>query len=214
MTVGESLLGTLDGADGRGERVPDPYDPDYRPEYRGPDETLGDVGSGSRFGVDLYHLYYAGRQRLPHIADLYATMTEQVHRTQSYSRAEFTRPNGGLHPAHALWMELRDELQEILRQSAINFWDTGVALVQTANDYARTDEEAARAFANTLEKSEGVFPITELPPAPNPPAPGDHRPLPPRPGEEPGGEPLPPPPGEAPGDQERSSLPPPPGETE
>lgn len=214
MTVGESLLGTLDGADGRGERVPDPYDPDYRPEYRGPDETLGDVGSGSRFGVDLYHLYYAGRQRLPHIADLYATMTEQVHRTQSYSRAEFTRPNGGLHPAHALWMELRDELQEILRQSAINFWDTGVALVQTANDYARTDEEAARAFANTLEKSEGVFPITELPPAPNPPAPGDHRPLPPPPGEEPGGEPLPPPPGEAPGDQERSSLPPPPGEAE
>src|SRR5690606_35672031 len=169
MTVGESLLGTLDGADGRGERVPDPYDPDYRPEYRGPDETLGDVGSGSRFGVDLYHLYYAGRQRLPHIADLYATMTEQVHRTQSYSRAEFTRPNGGLHPAHALWMELRDELQEILRQSAINFWDTGVALVQTANDYARTDEEAARAFANTPEKSEGVFPIPELPPAPNPP---------------------------------------------
>lgn len=214
MTVGESLLGTLDGADGRGERVPDPYDPDYRPEYRGPDETLGDVGSGSRFGVDLYHLYYAGRQRLPHIADLYATMTEQVHRTQSYSRAEFTRPNGGLHPAHALWMELRDELQEILRQSAINFWDTGVALVQTANDYARTDEEAARAFANTLEKSEGVFPITELPPAPNPPAPGDHRPLPPPPGEEPGGEPLPPPPGEAPGEQERSSLPPPPGEAE
>src|SRR5690606_18423498 len=114
-------------------------------------------------------------------ADLYATMTEQVHRTQSYSRAEFTRPNGGLHPAHALWMELRDELQEILRQSAINFWDTGVARVQTANDYARTDEEAARAFANTLEKSEGVFPITELPPAPNPPAPGDHRPLPPPP---------------------------------
>lgn len=214
MTVGESLLGTLDGADGRGERVPDPYDPDYRPEYRGPDETLGDVGSGSRFGVDLYHLYYAGRQRLPHIADLYATMTEQVHRTQSYSRAEFTRPNGGLHPAHALWMELRDELQEILRQSAINFWDTGVALVQTANDYARTDEEAARAFASTLEKSEGVFPITELPPAPNPPAPGDHRPLPPPPGEEPGGEPLPPPPGEAPGEQERSSLPPPPGEAE
>lgn len=214
MTVGESLLGTLDGADGRGERVPDPYDPDYRPEYRGPDETLGDVGSGSRFGVDLYHLYYAGRQRLPHIADLYATMTEQVHRTQSYSRAEFTRPNGGLHPAHALWMELRDELQEILRQSAINFWDTGVALVQTANDYARTDEEAARAFANTLEKSEGVFPITELPPAPNPPAPGDHRPLPPPPGEEPGDEPLPPPPGEAPGEQERSSLPPPPGEAE
>lgn len=194
--------------------MPDPYDPDYRPEYRGPDETLGDVGSGSRFGVDLYHLYYAGRQRLPHIADLYATMTEQVHRTQSYSRAEFTRPNGGLHPAHALWMELRDELQEILRQSAINFWDTGVALVQTANDYARTDEEAARAFANTLEKSEGVFPITELPPAPNPPAPGDHRPLPPPPGEEPGGEPLPPPPGEAPGEQERSSLPPPPGEAE
>jgi len=82
--------------------VPDPYDPDWRPEYGGPDQRLGDVGSGGSFGVDLYHLYYAGRQRFPRIADLYAGMTEKVDQTQTFSRGEFTRPNGGLHPAHEL----------------------------------------------------------------------------------------------------------------
>lgn len=189
--------------------MPDPYDPDWRPSYTGPDEKLGDVGSGGQFGVDLYHLYYAGRERLPKISLQYADMTTELHQTQAFSRGEFTRPDGSFHPAHALWMELRDELQEILRETSVTFWATGEALVETANDYARTDEEASAAFAKWLDDDEHrqVFPITALPPQPAPPAPGDHTsPPPPPPGEEEQRPPhLPPPPGEAPGDQDRSS---------
>lgn len=190
--------------------MPDPYDPDWRPGYRGPDERLGDVGSGGQFGVDLYLLYYAGRERLPKISVQYSGMATELHQTHAFSRGEFTRPNGSFHPAHALWMELRDELQEVLRESSITFWDTGEALVETANDYVRTDEEAAAAFIKWQDDEEHnrSFPITELPPAPAPPAPGDHRSLPPPPGEEQGTSPLPPPPGEAPGDERRSRHPP------
>jgi hypothetical protein len=165
--------------------------------------------------VDLYHLYYAGRERLPQISTLYSGMAELIHQTHGDSANEFTRPGGGMHPAHTLWLELRDELQDILRKSTINFWDTGEALVKTADDYARTDEEAACAFADRLDQEEdlGSFPISELPPEPDPPAPADYAPPPPayqRPLPPPAYQrPLPPPPGEAPGEQDRSSLPPP-----
>lgn len=188
-------------------RVPDPYEPGWRPDYVGPDEDLGDVGSGGEFGVDLYHLYYAGRERFPAVSVLYAEMTEQVHDTQPLGRGEFTRPDGGMHPAHTLWIELRDELQDVLRKSSINLWDTGKALVETAESYARTDAEAARAFADRLdtEQALGRFPITALPPEPAPPAPSDHTPLPPPPGEEAGSTPLPPPAGEEPGARDRDT---------
>lgn len=184
-----------------------PYQPGWRPSYSGPNASLGDVGSGGDFGVDLEKLYYAGRQRLPMVSVQYAEMTEDVHQTQTYSRGEFTRPDGGVHPAHALWMELRDELQDFLRAASTNFWDTGEALVSIANLYVATDEEAAAAFATALAGRENNpgFPITDLPPEPDPPAPDDHTPLPPPPGEEERAPVLPPPPGEDAGDDGRSS---------
>jgi hypothetical protein len=163
----------------------DPYDPDWRPSYTGPDESLGDVGSGPGFGADLYQLYYAGRVKLPEIAFRYYELTTGLHETQGTGGAAFAKVSGR-EPAHLLWIGLRDELQEIFRESSINFDDTGEALVDIANRYSRTDDEAAEALAAQLDEHAGeiadeleklttdfqVDPVD----VPEPPAPGDYAP--------------------------------------
>lgn len=138
--------------------MPDPYHPSWRPEYTG-DDSLGEVGRGDGFGADLYALWRAGRKLLPAIATKYAEMCGETHRTQTPSQYLFTPPHphdssrsGGMEPVHALLEEMRDELQIALRESAINMRDTGTALVRIANLYAATDEEAAEAFADLVDK--------------------------------------------------------------
>lgn len=132
--------------------MPDgPYDPDWRPTYTGPDEELGDVGSGPGFGADLYQLYYAGRVRLPEIAFRYYELTTALHDTQTTSGAAFASLTER-QPAHQAWLDLRDELQEVFRRSSINFADTGKALVEIADRYSRTDADAAEALATKLNE--------------------------------------------------------------
>jgi hypothetical protein len=167
--------------------MPDPYDPGWRPTYTGPNGNLGDVGSGPGFGADLYQLYYAGRVKLPDIAFRYYELTSGLHETQGTSIAAFAKV-GGREPAHQLWMDLRDELQDVLRTSSINFADTGEALVDIADRYSRTDDEAADALAAELDRSSGEIAdeLAELSEdfqtdpvdVPTPPAPAEYTPSP------------------------------------
>lgn len=174
--------------------MPDPYDVNWRPEYTG-DDSLGVVGRGEGFGANLHALWRAGRLLLPYVAEGYADAVDELHRTQGVSEHLFSLPDpydpsrvGGREPAHELLEELRDELQTALRESAINMRDTGTALVNIANDYAATDDQAAADFAALVEND-----ITQWREDPNPthredflprpdiadpPAPGDP-PLPP-----------------------------------
>jgi hypothetical protein len=147
----------------------DPDAPHWRPSYTGVDPAVGDVGSGRGFGADTYQLYKAGRLHLPTIAQQYHDLTQLVHRTQGPSYRTF-EVDGSVERAHRLWMELRDELQEILRESCVNFEAAGAALVRIADRYVRTDEEAQRQMSKLMDKESHLYKAgrssVRTPPAP------------------------------------------------
>lgn len=130
----------------------DPMAPGWRPEFTG-DTSLGDVGTGGKFGVDLYVLYRAGRNELPQIARVYAYLTTVVHHTEAAMQALF-QTNAGMYPALQQILELRADVHEVLRRSCLRMDQVGGALVEIANLYAATDEAAAAAFGAELDKVE------------------------------------------------------------
>jgi hypothetical protein len=153
--------------------------PNWRPSYAGFEPEIGDVGSGTGFGADIYQLYKAGRLHLPEIAQQYHDLTQLVHRTQGPSARTFD-VDGYVERAHRLWMELRDELQEILRESCLNFEDAGAALVRVADNYVRTDEQAQREMARLMDEEDHLYEAKRRA-VPTPPAPADYSPPTPRP---------------------------------
>jgi len=130
--------------------MPDPTAPGWRAEYTGTDP--GDVGSGEELGVHLYYLYRAGRNELPGVAAIYSELTRQVHDVAGSMRAIFDLPGWGMESSHLRLLELRDEAHDVLRQTCQRMAEAGVALVETADDYVSSDEEAA-AFNELLEKN-------------------------------------------------------------
>lgn len=129
--------------------MPDPTEPGWRPEYTG-DNSLGNVGAGRRLGAHLYYLYRAGRNELPDVASVYAGLTRQIHGITSAMEAQFDRPGRGMEPAHLLLLELRNEAHDVLRQTCLRMREAGAVLVEIADSYAATDQEAAEEFSRLL----------------------------------------------------------------
>lgn len=170
----------------------DPRAPGWRPEYTG-DDSLGNVGRGTDFGADLYDLYRAGRNELPATARTYSELTSGVLGVAGHMRALFDAPGRGPTAAHRKLLELRDELHDVLRLTSIRLMEVGTALVETANAYAATDEEATKEFTRKLDAAErdpewddyGDFrgwavgapkpPAVDAPPPPAGPPPPDHQ---------------------------------------
>lgn len=103
---------------------------------------------GEDLGVDLYELWRAGQDNLPTVSREYAVATAYVADASDGLAAALWRPTrfhrGGAHgPAYAPWVELRDELQRILADTAVNLELVGDALCLAATRYARTDAAAA-----------------------------------------------------------------------
>ncbi|MFY1675124.1 hypothetical protein ACN27G_35175 [Plantactinospora sp. WMMB334] len=147
-------------------------EPGWRPEYRGADASVGDVGSGRELGAHLYYLYRAGRNELPQIAEIYADVTVLVHQTAGAMEGQFDLPDRGIGPAQQRLLELRAEVQDVLRLTSLRMSEVGAALVTIADRYAATDEAAAKEFTRLLgdHASDYEHPV---PAAPDPPAPGD-----------------------------------------
>jgi hypothetical protein len=132
---------------------PDVTVPGWRPEYTG-DDSPGYVGSGERLGVHCYYLYRAGRNELPGVAATYSGLTSEVHGVSGAMRALFDVPGRGMERAHLRLLELRDELQDVLRLTCLRMGEVGDALATIAADYAATDESAVDEFARLLDEVE------------------------------------------------------------
>ncbi|MFY1699928.1 hypothetical protein [Solwaraspora sp. WMMA2101] len=152
----------------------DPTQPGWRPDYTA-DDSLGDVGSGRELGAHLYYLYRAGRNELPAVAAVYAQLTSGIHGTAGALASQFDRPGLGMEPAHLRLLELRDETHDVLRQTCLRMQQVGTALVEIADAYAGTDQEAANEFSRLLDKYAEDF---RDPPPAVPPPPGVHDPAP------------------------------------
>nr|MDT0660638.1 hypothetical protein [Micromonospora sp. DSM 115978] len=152
----------------------DPNEPGWRPGYTG-NGNLGDVGSGDRLGAHLYYLYRAGRIELPRIAALYADLTMRIHRLAPTLQSQVDLPRQGINAAHRRLLELRAEVQDVLRQTSLAMSDVGAALILTADAYASTDQEAAAEFTSLMNGDAADF-RRPTPPPPEPPAVGAPQP--------------------------------------
>lgn len=122
--------------------------------------------TGIDLGADLYLLWRAGRDNLPSVAAVFATANRAVAETDDGLDNAFRRSDhfggGAQGPVFPQWTALRDELQLILANTAVNLEATGDALCLAATEYAKTDEAAAREFER-LRIDSGDPPRTDVP---------------------------------------------------
>lgn len=144
----------------------DPTRPGYVPSYEGQDSR--DLGGGTRFGGDLYDLYAAGQVYLPDVAGVYSAAASEIH----YIQAQWSDISARLASFGAI--KVGQELDRVFDALALNskrLYDAGEALVVQADDFARTDDDAAGEFARLLRKNEAMF--ASPPPRRDPPRPED-----------------------------------------
>lgn len=150
-------------------------DPGYRPDYTG-DNSLGDVGSGRELGANLYALYRAGRNELPQLAYLYYRLTSKILLLRGSLETQFERPGLGPERVHGRLLEMRDAAHAVLRQNCLRMQEVGQALVETADDYAATDQAATDEFARLLEENSEDYEYPSIEGL-DPPAPDDEIPM-------------------------------------
>lgn len=119
----------------------DPYAPDYAPEHAG-SPGVDDVGSGATFGADLYKLYYAGRVLMPDTARSYAHLGISVNQMRSQISSLTINGIPELMPL----LEVQADLNVGFAKTSQHCEAAGSALVRIADEYVRTDEEAAENF--------------------------------------------------------------------
>jgi hypothetical protein len=106
--------------------------------------------SGKDLGADLYELWRAGRDNLPSVASQYSAAGGYVASTDSELAHAFLRPEwfggGAYGPVYGPWKGLRDELEAILRDTAMSLELTGEALCLAASQFASVDDAASAEF--------------------------------------------------------------------
>jgi hypothetical protein len=123
--------------------TPNPNQPGYRPDSS-TERQLGDVGDGTQFGIDLYELYILGRVHYPELAGWYSDMATAADAVVGHLEGAL---DGALYrQAHQDIVNLHSELQFALYRGWEAYDATGPALVQIADDYLATDDDARATF--------------------------------------------------------------------
>ena len=127
-----------------------------------------DLGSGTRFGADVYELHEAGHVAFPDLAELYshaATELHHVHGLLSGIASRLGRSGGWAVAAQA------EQAYDAARVTAHRLHRTGEALVELADDFRRTDEGAGDAFRRLAREHRHL--LASAARWSPPPAPGD-----------------------------------------
>lgn len=133
-------------------------------------KTLGDVGHGTLFGADLFYLFKAGKLLVPDAAIRFADGANHIHNTTG--ALEGLATTTGERALHKL-VAIREDVHRALRRTAVNMNETGVALVDTAIVYARTDSAALARFRRMRQKFEDNSDSDYPPQFVEPPRPGE-----------------------------------------
>lgn len=99
------------------------------------------------FTSDINALYIIGRMDLPLMGLTYARLNNAVAGTVAGEQAAFQEAPGGP-PARiaGLWRIVRDDLQNILGQSAADLHAAAATMVHIAEIYEQTDTDNGRAI--------------------------------------------------------------------
>ncbi|GII21756.1 hypothetical protein [Planosporangium mesophilum] len=106
--------------------------------------------TGEELGADCVDLWQAGNYELKPLGAQFRDAAAQLARTEEceYNFWRDTKLGGPYGPVRQVWADFRDEVVDILRQTAENLELTGDALILAANRYADTDEDAKRTFTD------------------------------------------------------------------
>ncbi|GLY32499.1 hypothetical protein [Kineosporia sp. NBRC 101731] len=113
---------------------------------------------GERLGVDIARLYQAGQHKVIPLADEFREAASKLLKAPN-TAVLLTRHEhlGGVRgPAQAPWEDLRDQLVEMLLTTATNMEDTGNAMLIAAEEYAKTDNVAAREYDRLKERYDKI----------------------------------------------------------
>lgn len=127
----------------------DPYRPQQYVPGPDPDSDLPDVGSGPQFGADLFRLYRAGAQLLPHAAEVLAEATTVLDDCRA------AMPSSGYAAGSPSVFEMITALEVVqgaIARTSTNTDLAGQALIEIADRYVRTDAEAAARFNDLTVK--------------------------------------------------------------
>lgn len=116
------------------------------------------MGNGRELGVDLHELWYAGRNLLPPVAEQFHVAHGALSSGSSSSPAFRSGGIGteGSWGAGSAIRELGDVLEEYVAQTYNNIYYVGQALMEQAEDYARTDDEARAVFEQRKRETEEI----------------------------------------------------------
>lgn len=107
------------------------------------DGVMGTTGhTGAVLGLEIDNMWEAGNKHIPNLADRYGDVASTVGSGDSGVETSFTRDGGSgtLYPA---WVQLHEELLNILKGSDRNLVLVGAALCLAAEEYANQDAAAA-----------------------------------------------------------------------
>jgi hypothetical protein len=121
--------------------------------------------------LTLGEMWLAGSSYLPRAGDHYAGLSKEAGGTDN-AGARFDRygtipgtPVSGTFPGPVfpVWEKVRDQLQEVLAQSATNLYDAGDLVIRVAEMFAAEDEEIARGFREETARyqQEPSFGVTD-----------------------------------------------------
>lgn len=104
--------------------------------------------------LTLGEMWLAGSSYLPQAGDYYAGLSKEAGGTDN-AGATFERygtipgtPVSGTFPGPVfpVWEKVRDQLQEILAESATNLYDAGDLVIRVAELFASEDQDIAAGF--------------------------------------------------------------------
>ena len=118
------------------------------------DTSTRDLGSGARFGADVYELFEAGRVAFPDLASLYTDAADELHQVTHALRGIAGRlGHVGARGVAARAEELYDAAATTSRRLHL----TGEALLLLADEFRRTDDAATTA-TSCSPHARGVLP--------------------------------------------------------
>jgi hypothetical protein len=122
--------------------------------------------TGEELGADCVDLWEAGYYELKPLGAQFRDAAAKLALTED-GESNFWRDtelNGPYGPVRQVWADFRDNVFNVLRETAENLELTGDALILAANEYTNTDAIAKQRFADfkpaviEAHKNDGVEP--------------------------------------------------------
>jgi hypothetical protein len=109
---------------------------------------------GWQFAAELSQLRVVGRVDLPALGYTYTAMNQAVDGTRSQEQAAFAAPGGSTSVAYGIWSSVRDDLQNILGQTANAMHAAGVTIEHIVDAYATADTSAAASLKTAWDNGQ------------------------------------------------------------